>query len=353
MSSKSRATQIDVARLAGVSQAMVSYVVNGSSAVKIPDETRQRIVEAMNALGYVPNALARGLRSGRTKTIGLVIPDNANPYFAEIARFIENIGFENGFSVILCNSDYDLDKENAHVDVLLAKQVDGVIFCSSGGTSEAQQKLRDGKTPWVTMDHDIAGLQTGSVLIDYQLGGYLATRHLLDLGHRRIGCITGPIQFSSSVERLDGYHQALLEAGHPVDPTLIIPGDFRIGGGEAAMLALLELELPPSAVFAFNDLMAIGAMQGARIRGLQVPGDVSIVGFDDIPLAQALYPTLTTVAQPMSEIARLVMEILLGQVRGKPGPFTATTDNRVVLNPGLVVRDSTCPPKTPSAGDDH
>lgn len=350
MSSKARATQIDVARLAGVSQAMVSYVVNGNGAVKIPDETRKRILEAMQTLGYVPNALARGLRSGRTKTIGLVIPDNANPFFAEVARFIENIGFENGFSVILCNSDYDLDKENAHVDVLLAKQVDGVIFCSSGGTSEAQQKLRDGKTPWVTLDHDISGLQTGSVLIDYELGGYLATRHLLDLGHDRIGCITGPTQFSSSTERLDGYRQALHEAGRSVDPTLIVPGDFRIRGGEAAMLALLKLDHPPSAVFAFNDLMAIGAMQGARIHGLQVPAEMSIVGFDDIPLAEALYPTLTTIAQPISEIARVVMMILLGQVQGGAGVPAPKAFNRVVLKPSLVVRASSCAPGPSNPG---
>ena len=341
MPPKSRSTQIDVARLAGVSQAMVSYVVNGNTTVKIPDDTRQRILEAMNELGYVPNALARGLRSGRTKTIGLVVPDNSNPFFAEIARFIENIGFENGFSVILCNSDYDLAKENAHIDVLLAKQIDGVIFCSSGGTSEAQQKLRDGKTPWVTMDHDISGLQTDSVLIDYQLGGYLATHHLLDLGHQRIGCITGPTQFSSSSERLEGYLKALKEANLPIDPALIVPGDFRIRGGETAMLELLNLERPPSAVFAFNDLMAIGAMQGARIRGLQVPDDVSIVGFDDIPLAEALYPTLTTIAQPISAIARVVMEILLGQVKGGSGEPVAKTFNRVVLQPILMVRAST------------
>ncbi len=345
MTRTSRPTQTDIARRAGVSQAMVSYVVNGNEKVKIPDETRQRILAAMTELEYVPNALARGLRSGRTKTIGLIVPDNANPFFAEIARVIESIGFDNGFSVILCNSDYDLAKEDAHVDVLLAKQVDGVIFCSSGGTGEAQQKLRAGKTPLVTIDHDIAGLQTGSVRIDYQLGGQLATRHLLDLGHRRIGCITGPTQFTSSAERLDGYIKTLLEAGLRVDSALIVPGDFRIRGGEDAMLQLLRLPQPPTAVFAFNDLMAIGAMQGARIHGLQVPGDVSIVGFDDIPLAQALYPALTTIAQPISEIARIVMEVFLNQVEAR----SAKDADRFVLHPTLVVRDSTRAPAAPSA----
>lgn len=324
---------------------MVSYVVNGNEKVKIPEVTRQRILAAMSELEYVPNALARGLRSGRTKTIGLVVPDNSNPFFAEIARVIESIGFENGFSVILCNSDYDLAKEDAHVDVLLAKQVDGVIFCSSGGTGEAQQKLRASKTPLVTIDHDIAGMQTGSVQIDYQLGGHLATQHLLDLGHKRIGCITGPTQFSSSAERLDGYREALGKAGLEVDPALIVPGDFRIRGGESAMLKLLDLERPPSAVFAFNDLMAIGAMQGARIRGLQVPGDVSIIGFDDIPLAQALYPALTTIAQPITEIAQVVMEVFLNQVEPKPG----TGVDRFVLRPTLVTRDSTRAPSAFSA----
>lgn len=341
---RTRATQTDIARRAGVSQAMVSYVVNGNTRVSIPDETRRRIEAVMQELGYVPNALARGLRSGQTRTIGLVVPDNTNPFFAEIARHIENLGFEKGFSVILCNSDYDLVKENAHVDVLLAKQVDGVIFCASGGATEARDKLRASKTPVVTIDHDISNLRNETVVIDYRLGGYLATRHLLDQGHRRVGCITGPRTLSSSTERLAGYQDALAEAGLKVDTGLIVPGDFRIQGGEAAALRLLNGRRRPSAIFAFNDLMAIGAIQSARILELKVPADVSVIGFDDIPLAQAIHPALTTIAQPISEIARLAMEVFLKQTQaGGTGTATPTAVPSLVLKPTLIVRSSTAP----------
>jgi len=340
---KTRATQTDIARRAGVSQAMVSYVVNGNTRVSIPDETRRRIEAVMEELGYVPNALARGLRSGQTRTIGLVVPDNTNPFFAEIARRIENLGYEKGFSVILCNSDYDLAKENAHVDVLLAKQVDGVIFCASGGSGGAQQRLLASKTPVVTIDHDISNQRDETVLIDYRLGGYLATRHLLEQGHRQIGCITGPRALSSSAGRLTGYRDALKESGLRADTALTVPGDFRIQGGEAAALKLLRGRRRPSAIFAFNDLMAIGAMQAARILGLSVPADVSIVGFDDIPLAQAIYPALTTIAQPISEIARLAMEVFFKQIRGGVSATATPAGPSVVLKPALITRSSTAP----------
>lgn len=342
MPQKLRATQSDVAKYAGVSQAMVSYVLNNNNSLKIPEETRQRILEAMNELEYVPNALARGLRSGQTKTIGLVVPDNSNPFFAEIARVIENLGFENGYSVILCNSDYDVEKENTYVDVLLAKQVDGMIFISSGGKRDAIQKLRDSHTPYVTVDHDIVGYQTDAIQIDYQMGGYLAARYLLELGHQRVACITGPNEFSSSSERVDGYLQALAEAGHTVDRSLIVSGDFRIRGGELAMNILLDLETPPTAVFACNDLMAVGAVQAARRRCIEVPEGLSVVGFDDIPLAEVLYPSLTTIRLPIAEIAANTMGTFLKQVQGKAGSEDSNGSNPLILQPKLIVRDSTC-----------
>lgn len=341
MSFKPRYTQADVAKRAGVSQAMVSYVVNNNPNVKIPAETRQRILEVMTELGYVPNSLARGLRSGQTRTIGLLVPDNSNPFFAEIARVIENLGFENDYSVILCNSDYNLLKENIYVDVLLAKQVDGVIFFPAGAQGEARQKLINSGTAFVVIDHDITGATSEPVKLDYLAGGYLATRHLLELGHRRIACLTGPAELSSSAERLAGYLQALAEAGCPSDPDLIVPGDFRIHGGAEAMLRLLKLPQPPSALFACNDLMAIGAIQATHSQGLRVPEDISIIGFDDIPLAQAVYPTLSTMAHPISEIARIAMGIFLQQVQGKSGDQPTRVGSQAVLQPQLVVRDST------------
>ena len=341
MPNKPRATQEDVAKLAGVSQAMVSYVVNNNPNVKIPEDTRQRILDIMQELSYKPNTLARGLRSGKTRTIGLVVPDNSNPFFAEFARIIENYGFENGYSLILCNSDYDTQKENTYVDVMLAKQIDGIIFISSGVGGEVLTKLDESQTPHVIVGRAISGNTTDTVMIDYQLGGYLATRHLLDLGHRKIACITGPDQFSSSSQRLDGYFQALNEAGIPVDKDLVIPSDFRIRGGEEAMTHLLELDPRPTAVFVCNDLMAIGVIQSARRHGIKIPDVFSVVGFDDIPLAQTIYPALTTIAQPITEIAMIAMDMLIKQVQGKPDEHEDKKFDQIFLHPKLIVREST------------
>lgn len=341
MATKTRPTQADIAKLAGVSQAMVSYVVNNNPNVKIPEETRQRIQDAIKNLEYVPNALARGLRSGQTRTIGLVVPDNSNPFFAEIARIIENIGFENGYSVILCNSDYELDKENAYVDVLIAKQADGVIFISSGGDEEISQKLQESHIPFVIVDREISGFQTDIVRMDYQLGGYLATKYLIELGHQEIGCISGSPRFLPNDQRLDGYYQALKEAGVAVNPSLVVHGDFKIQGGNEAMKLLLETGRPPSAVFACNDLMAFGAIQAIRQHGLRIPQDISIIGYDDIPFAQAMDPSLTTIAQPLPEIAHSTMTALLRQMKTKNPSESPSSPRQIVIRPKLIIRDST------------
>lgn len=338
---KPRATQEDVAKMAGVSQAMVSYVVNNNPTVKIPEETRQRILETMQKLSYVPNASARGLRSGKTRTIGLVVPDNSNPFFAEFARIIEDYGFENGYSLILCNSDYDIKKENTYIDVMLAKQVDGMIFISSGKNEEIQTKLSDCQIPHVIVGREISGSCTDTVTIDYQQGAYLATKYLLDLGHSKIACITGPAQFSSSSQRLDGYFQALHEVGLPIDMKLVVQGDFRIHGGEESMAQLLELLPRPTAVFVCNDLMAIGVIQAARRFGVRVPDELSVVGFDDIPLARSMYPSLTTIAQPITEIASIAMNMLLKQIYNTPEDFKTKKVDQIRLQPSLVIREST------------
>lgn len=339
MVQKVRSTQADVAKLAGVSQAMVSYIVNDNPNVTIPTETRQRILDAMSELGYVPNALARGLRSGQTKTIGLIVLDNTNPFIAELAHRIEDISFEKGYSAILCNSNYFVERENTYVEMLLAKQVDGVILIPSGDTEKVSQRLRESKTPFAIIGHDISGFQTDSITIDYQMGGYLATRHLLDLGHQKIGCITDPPPFT---ERVNGYYQALSEAGLPTDPELVVQGDFRITGGEVAATKLLKKENRPTAIFACNDLMAIGVVQAAHKLGIKIPDELSVVGFDDIPFVQAISPSLTTIVQPTFEIARIAMDMLFRQLLEKPEDNAAEGYSQLVLQPQLVIRNSTC-----------
>jgi LacI family transcriptional regulator len=341
LNKKARPTQEDIARLAKVSQAMVSYVLNETPNVKISDETRQRVLDACSAVGYVPNDLARSLRSGRTGTIGLVIPDNSNPFFAEIARSIEDAGFSLGYSVILCNADNDVEKESVYITTLYAKQVDGIIFISSGGSHETLEKLHNSPVPIVIVDRDVSPTLVNSVVTDNLQGGYLATKHLIDLGHTEIACITGPTQIHPSYQRVEGYFKALDEAGLRVDPTFVVAGDFQIQGGEAAMNQLLGLEKKPTAVFACNDLMAIGVIQSLRKHEMKVPDDLSIVGFDDTPLMQAISPALTTIAQPISEIARIAMEMLVSRFDRDFDAKKTDSNDHITLEPILIIRRST------------
>ena len=340
MINKTRPTQSDVAKVAGVSQAMVSYVLNQNEAVKVPKETHQRIFDAMTQLGYVPNNLARSLRSGKTQTIGLVVPDNSNPFFAEVARLIEDVVFQHGNSVILCNTDGDADKELAYVDVLIAKQIDGVIFITANGSLTALKKLQESGIPYVVADRDIKDVRADLVMLDNQAGGYLATRYLLDLGFRKIVCITGPLK-TTSAQRMNGYRQALLEANIDYDPRLVVPGDYHIEGGLRGMNQILNAELHPDGVFACNDMMAIGAMRSIRAHGMQIPQDISVVGFDDISLAQAIDPQLTTVSQPVTEIVIEVTRLLFIRIENKSGSIPGLEPQKIILQPRLVVRDST------------
>ena len=339
---KTRPTQADVAKIAGVSQAMVSYVLNQSETVKVPKETHQRVFDAMKQLGYVPNNLARSLRSGQTQTIGLVVPDNSNPFFAEIARLIEDVFFQHGNSVILCNTDGDAEKESAYVDVLVAKQIDGVIFITANGSVTALKKLQESGIPYIVADRDIPDTLRGAdlVMVDNKAGGYLATMTLIEQGLRKIVCITGPHKTSSG-DRVLGYQRALAEAGIVIDPDLITPGDYHIEGGLIAMNRILEAGLNPDGVFACNDMMAIGAMRSIKAHGFRIPEDISVVGFDDISLAQAVDPQLTTISQPISEIVTNVTRLLFIRIQNKKDLRPDAEPQKIILQPSLVVRDST------------
>jgi LacI family transcriptional regulator len=335
----------DVAREAGVSIATVSHVLNNTRFVS--DGLRARVEAAMEELSYQPNVLARGLRSGQTETVGLIVPDNSNPFFAEVARMIETEGFDHGYSVVLCNSDNSLEKEGAYVDVLIAKHVDGVIFIASGDDQRHLQDLDRRGIPVVVADRDIPEALADVVLVDNESGGYEATRYLLDMGHRRIACICGPTSLATSAERLEGYKRALTEAGVEVREDFIVPADFRYSGGEAAAAELLDAVEPPFAIFAFNDVMAIGALRAIRAVGLRVPEDISVVGFDDIHLAKAMSPALTTVAQPVKEMAEETVDLLLERIHTKDD---AKSCQRIILKPHLVIRNSCGAPEGQDEG---
>lgn len=336
------ATIKDVAERAGVSITTVSHVINRTRFVS--EKLTQRVYDAMKDLNYQPNIIARSLRSGRTKTIGLVVPDILNPYFAKFSREIEDKGFEHGYNVILCNTDENLAKEEQYVTGLLSKQVDGLIFFSSGVSKSLKNVPNKDDIPIVVTDRESEGIVSDVVLIDNFKGGYDATRYLISIGHKRIACISGPSLIRPSAQRVDGYRQALDEAGIPYDEDLLRRGDFRYSGGEQQMSALLKLPELPTAVFACNDMMAIGATRTIRDAGFSVPDDFSVLGFDNTPLSRYVFPQLTTIAQPVKEMADLAIELLIEKMKIKEDKKRKKDIQpeykRIVLDTKLIIRES-------------
>jgi LacI family transcriptional regulator len=323
----------EVAEHAKVSVSTVSHVINRTRFVD--PETQERVRRSIKTLGYRPNLLARSLRRRETRTIGLLVPDNANPFFAEFARVIEDAGFAEGYSVILCNSDRSETKEETYIDVLLAKQVDGLIVISSTDRVDLLQRVLDVGVPMVVVDRNLTGLSVSQVLVGNEQGGYLAGQYLVGLGHRRIGCIGGPSDGNPSWGRVLGFRRALAEAGLSLPPAAIVPGDFRYSGGEAGMHTLLGRNLGLTAVFATNDLMAIGAMFRLRRAGLRVPEDISVIGFDNILQASTMLPPLTTIEQPVNDLGQATARLLLDQI------LKRTTEPACLTIPtSLVVRES-------------
>ena len=328
------ATIREVAESAGVSYATVSHVINNTRLVS--PETRERVLAAMDALNYRPNALARSLRQGKTNTLGLVLPDSANPFFAEISRSIEDEAFKKGYSVFLCNTELDTQRELFYVDVLSKKQVDGIVFVAAGDQADSLEFLVGRNMPVVMIDREVPSVEVDAVLTDNQLGGYLATRHLLELGHQRIACISGPSSITPSAERMIGYRKALEEAGLPYDEKLILRGDYHAQSGMEITHSILKMNPRPTAIFALNDLMALGALRAAAEDACTVPGDLAVVGYDDLEIARFTNPPLTTIAQPKKEIGVKAIELLVDRISRKDRSPT-----RLVLPPELIVRRST------------
>jgi len=327
------ATIKQVAAQAGVSSATVSHVINGTRYVS--DAVKEQVQRAMQELGYRPNALAQSLRSGQTHTLGMILPDSANPFFAEIGHSIEMAAFEAGYSVILCNTENDFEKESLYMDVLTDKQVDGVIFVSTGERGDSLKHLLELKVPTVVMDRDFPGLELDVVLAYSLQGGVLATQHLISLGHKRIGCLAGPSSINPSSQRLAGYKQALQAADLLIEPELIMNGDFHPESGWELGRALLSQPNPPTAIFACNDLMAIGVLRAATELGLRVPDDLALVGYDDIELASYTNPPLTTIKQPKVEMGSVTLSFLLGRIADK-----RLAPQRALLPVSLVIRGS-------------
>ena len=328
----------DVARRAGVSTMTVSRVINSSGHTS--PQTRARVEHAVAELGYVPNAVARHLRSKRTKTIALVLSDITNPFFTTIARGVEDVAGPKGFGVMFCNTDESESEEIDYLQMLIQRQVDGVLLVPAGRSIEPLRLLRAHGVPVVVLDRRVASRQVDQVRTDSVAGAYRLTRHLVELGHRRIGMLTGRRTISTSIDRVAGYERALAEIGVAIDPQLVRYGGYGLAGGYRMATEVLAAEPRPTAIFAANNFVAFGAVRALRERSLQVPDDVSLVCFDDLPEEWLIDPFLTVVDQPAYEMGRQAAVLLLERLEG----LHPKGGHDIVLPGEFIERRSTAAP---------
>jgi LacI family transcriptional regulator len=332
------ATIRDVARLAGVSVTTVSNALNTPG--RVSPALSARVHAAVEKLGYAPHAAARSLRKRASCLIGMVVADITNPFFSELFEAVENAAAMRGYSMLLCNSGEVFAREEQHLAMLRAQRIDGLILAPTGAIAVNRAAILAGiDVPVVLVDRGMVELGYDAVVLDNRRAGELATGHLLAAGHRRIGLVNGPEMLRTAADRLQGYRETLLAAGLPFDPDLVRDGRYREGDAYAATLALLKIENPPTAIFATNNVMTIGVMRAVADAGLVCPADVSVVGIDDFPWADAFTPRLTTVAQPVADMGRQVLDMLIGRMTGARSGAGETR----VLAPRLIVRDSTAP----------
>lgn len=334
MTGANLSTIYDVAKAAGVSPSTVSHVVNKTRNVS--DVTRRRVEKAIAQLGYRPNDAARMLREGRAKLIGLIFPDTSNPFFGRFAYHLEMLAFEAGARIVSCNSDYDPGRENAYLDDLMRRRVDGIIIAPVMPDRGTEERLRATGLPVVVVDRVSDGLGLPTVAIDNAVGAALAAQHLHNLGHRRIGCVTArPGQVESVDVRMQSFLDTLARLGLAVSSAAMGYGEFKAAGGLDATAQILAAEPGLTAVFCTNDAMAVGALRAAAQAGRAVPGSLSVMGFDDSLEAVLCQPHLTTISQPVEAMAQAAMRLLQAH---------QPAERHVRLQARLVVRESTAPP---------
>jgi LacI family transcriptional regulator len=325
---------VQVAGAAGVSIFTVSAVLNGSAVVS--DELRRRVEEAIQKTGYKRNILARGLKTGETRTVGLTVGDINNPFYTGVVSVIQQALHRAGYAVMLCCSDRDAILQAEQIELLKNRMIDGLIISPFGDDDQLRGILEDTNIPVVLIDRILDGLDSDSVVLDNRAAVMEATRYLLGLGHRRIGFISGTIESYTGRERLESYYAALEEAGIAREETLVQLGDFREEGAYDAAIQLLTTSDPPTALFSSNNVMMIGAVRALRDLGLKCPEDVSVTGIDDFPWADLFRPHLTTVAQPLRAIGEQAANLLLRRLTGKADEPT----RHIMLKGSLIVRGS-------------
>jgi len=336
----------DIAEAANVSTATVSYVINNKPGVS--DETRRRIRRIMREMNYRPNPRARGLAIGRTGMLGLMIPDITDPFYVNIVRGVEAEANQLGYTLNLCTTHGDADRERKVAEILTNNGVDGVIMMTYKLSPSELKELNESGMPLVVIDNPDAAGQVPTVLVDNVALGWTATTYLLELGHRQIAFIHGVEGSNSSAGRYEGYVKALESRGIQPNPDLVERGGFSYEGGVKAARKLLSLPNRPTAIFAANDQMAFGVMNAAAELGLSVPEDVSVIGVDDIEAAALVVPGLTTLKQPTREIGACAVQILEGLIKAPENSSVAGASGvtQRVFKAELVVRGSCAAPRS-------
>ena len=324
-----------VAQLAEVSVATVSRVLNHPE--RVSEKTKQKVISVMEEMDFSPNALARGLNLKRTNTIALIIPDIQNPLYTEIARGVESIAHRNGNNLLLCNTEKDVEKEKSYVRMLIDKKIDGVILAYTGLKDDDFREIIKKEINLLLCGMNVANKKISSVYSDFRTGAGLAVQHLIKVGYKRIACITGSDRYIENCEKVKGYIETMTSAGLTVYPHYIIHGNDDINSGYLSALKLQKVDPRPEALFVCNDLMAIGTINALQKTGVNVPGDIGVVGYDNIVMGSFIEPKLTTVSWPVYKMGIIAARILLDEINTKTEDIHTQS---ILLKPKLRIRQS-------------
>lgn len=327
----------DIAKMAGVSATTVSNVINGRNA-KAKEETKKRIMDLVEEYKYTPNAIARGLVNGHSKMIGIILPDITNPYFSQLVEGIEDTASKSGYSILVCNTHDNAEKERKYIDIMRQYCVEGMIFAASSIRENSHfEDLIKINYPMITIDRKIQGFEDiCNVSVDNYISGYLATKHLIELGHKNIGCITGQMWAANSIDRLNGYKKAMEDNGLTIDKSLIYSSKFDMNTGIVGTGVLIKHKKKITAIVACGDIIAYGVYKTLADHNLFIPKDISVIGVDDIFFSEVITPGLTTLRQPIEAVAIQATKTLLSIIEGRK-----IRKKSYIYDAKLIVRGST------------
>ncbi len=336
---KAKFTVKDIAEMAGVSTATVSRVLNEKAIGNMRQETYERIKRIISATHYSPNPMAAALRSGATRVVGVILPNSINPYYAQLGKWIEDVAFKNGFLTLLCNSDSDVDREKAYINLLVAQRVSGILFCSTALTGEEISAIATNKLRVILLDEKLEDYDGNMVVGDDYTGGFKGAEYLHSLGHKNILIVTGPSHLSSNIARIGGIRQYCKMHDIDFNEWHVTRGEFTFESGYRAVSDALRSELRFTAVFALNDLMAFGAIGALRAAQVSVPNDVSVLGYDNVYIDEFLPPRLSSVATPFDRIANEAVNLVIRD-RDTESINASDQNSRILVEPSIVIRET-------------